>query len=486
MNRRAAARNIRGTPASPLAASMLLAEQINRRAGAKRAKSRLCPHQPFAKQRHFLAINTTEAAYGGALGGGKTDTLLMDFLSFAHIPGYTGAAIRRISPSLLGPSGLADRAAQWFPEFWHKGDRCLVIPTEDPRRPSRLFFRHCQYEQDKYAFQGLELDWLGVDEAQEFTQSQVEYIKTRVRGTGSQGPIRIRYTANPGQHPWFKERFIDPEYAPGEEQRPFVQAFMQDNPYIDHESYLKRLSGLDQETYAMLVEGKWEVGSQGLIYPIRQENVVDGFGDFVPTHQVIGIDLGASLKQPTTAYVSVLYAEDEPFTTIANAAVLTTAETLDEMSTRIAAMVLSDSVGVTVVVDPGGLGRNTIRELQARQMLAGYAVVEAEKSEKSLFRRLLRDELVHGSAKALAGSADALIEEARVLQWNDTGTDNLRGQQDHATDAWLYAWRHARAYLSEAPAPSETYLERMRRIAEEQKERELMGYGQEEENEIWR
>ena len=45
------------------------------------------PHKPFAKQAAFLLLNNLDSMYGGAAGGGKSNTLLMAGLQYVDIPG---------------------------------------------------------------------------------------------------------------------------------------------------------------------------------------------------------------------------------------------------------------------------------------------------------------------------------------------------------------------------------------------------------------
>ena len=50
------------------------------------------PHDPTPPQAAFLKLSdlgVSEALYGGAAGGGKSDALLMDALRYVDVPGYS-------------------------------------------------------------------------------------------------------------------------------------------------------------------------------------------------------------------------------------------------------------------------------------------------------------------------------------------------------------------------------------------------------------
>ena len=67
--------------------------------------------KPQPKQIEFLQRPEYEAFYGGAAGGGKSDSLLMEALRQTHIPNYRGLIIRKTYPQL---SELIDRSVEIY------------------------------------------------------------------------------------------------------------------------------------------------------------------------------------------------------------------------------------------------------------------------------------------------------------------------------------------------------------------------------------
>ena len=78
------------------------------------AWTKYIPHEPTHKQLAFLLINTLEAFYGGAAGGGKSDALLMAALQYVHVPYYSALLLRRTYTDLKLPGALIYRSHQWL------------------------------------------------------------------------------------------------------------------------------------------------------------------------------------------------------------------------------------------------------------------------------------------------------------------------------------------------------------------------------------
>ena len=71
---------------------------------ARNPRLKWCPHAPTERQRVFLELQTKEAFYGGAAGGGKSDALLMGALDYVDTPGYAALLLRRTYADLSLPS----------------------------------------------------------------------------------------------------------------------------------------------------------------------------------------------------------------------------------------------------------------------------------------------------------------------------------------------------------------------------------------------
>ena len=223
-----------------------------------------CPVLPTVSRQQgmFLLTPTSEALYGGAVGGGKTAALLMSALMYVDVPGYSALILRRTFPELEQPDGPIPQSLRWFatvPEAYrpsyNQGEHTWRFVTGAVIR-----FGHLESPAAMMKYQGGAYHFVGFDELTHFEQEQYEFIGlSRQRkppdGPLSEVPMRIRASANPGGpgHSWVKKRFIDAR-EPGVT---FVPAKVYDNPGIDSDDYVQRLMQLSPIVRQQLLDGDW-------------------------------------------------------------------------------------------------------------------------------------------------------------------------------------------------------------------------------------
>ncbi|MFO0796368.1 MAG: phage terminase large subunit [Gemmataceae bacterium] len=161
-------------------------------------------------QRRFLACDADIVVYGGAAGGGKSYALLLDPLRYVGTPGFRGVVFRRTYPQITEGGGLWDTAMEVYPHAGARANRSSLTFTFPSG--ARVAFRHLQYEQTIYNWQGAQVPWLGFDEGTHFTERQFLYLLSRNR-TAFGTPPRVRLTCNPDANSWlagFLAWWIDP------------------------------------------------------------------------------------------------------------------------------------------------------------------------------------------------------------------------------------------------------------------------------------
>ncbi len=180
----------------------------------------------------------------------------MAALQFVDVPGYAAILFRRTFSDLALPGALMDRAGEWLrgtAARWHGIEKRWSFPSG-----ATLSFGYLDTENDKYRYQSADFQYVGFDEASQFTESQYRYLFSRLRRLNtSDVPTRMRAASNPGGvgHEWVKKRFIgkDTHY----------QASLKDNPHIDAAEYRQNLANLDPITRQQLEHGDWDAYAGG-------------------------------------------------------------------------------------------------------------------------------------------------------------------------------------------------------------------------------
>lgn len=424
--------------------------------------SPFCPHLPTVQQRRFLDLADSEAFYGGAAGGGKSDALLMAALQFVHVPEYSALILRRTNKDLILPGAIMDRARTWLTGTaarWSASEQKWTFPSG-----ARLTFGYCQDPGDEERYQSAEFHYIGIDEVTQWLEKPYRFLFSRLRRlVASKVPARMRSAGNPGGigHRWVKERFVDPKTAIA----PFVPAKVQDNPHIDVDEYLKMLGKLEETSRLQLAEGRWVQDTGALVYRYDDErNGVDALPNLTDWHDVLGFDIGASESKPTSAFSHVVWHEHHPTAYVIKA--WKRAGLTPSTAATIVGRFVELHPDARVVMDEGALGKGYGNELRTRYQLP---VVAAKKTDKRGYRRLFNGEL-EGEAilgadgvptgkkpptiKVLRDPCRELLTEWDDLVLDDDGLDEMPGLANHCADATLYAWREARAFTSTA-APDE-------------------------------
>mgnify|MGYP002338656772 CR=1 FL=1 len=229
--------------------------------------------------------------FGGAAGPGKTDALLMAALMYVDHGDYHAILFRRTYPNLEKEGSLIPRSKKWLdhtPADYNGSQHKWTFPSG-----ATLSFGHMNYEDDRFNYNTAEFQFIGFDEATEFTEKQYRFLFSRLRkNKGNPVPLRQRSASNPigeGFH-WVRERFI-------KGNNPAILATLEDNPHIDKEEYEKSLSELDEVTKEKLLEGSWRETNQNAIYSsFTQKNIIAE----IPSIRRFWVGVDYGMSNPTT------------------------------------------------------------------------------------------------------------------------------------------------------------------------------------------
>lgn len=474
---------------------------LDSRAELWRRRLPYSPHVPTTPQARFLLLPHLEGLYGGAAGGGKSDALLMAALMYVHVPRYAAVIFRKSFQDLAKPDAIMTRAKEWLfgreGVSWNENDHQFTFSCPGGGR-STLTFSYMQHEDQKFNHQGAAYQFVGWDELTQFTETMYAYLISRCRrpkdiGGGeplSRVPLRIRGASNPGGkgHAWVLARFIEEAleettgqvWKTGEEvdlmlgrkwlrnrpvvddngqtvheNRAFVPAKLEDNPFLDVEEYSKGLRELDPVTRAQLRRGDWSVRPKGPLFDRTWFDIVDA----VPAgaRRFRYWDMAATAKEPGREpdwTVGTRVAFHDATGTLYIEDVQRSRERPAGVEARIKAAAELDGKGVSVAIEqePGSSGV-TVIDHYVRHVLPGWAVYGDKKT---------------GSKVDLARPLSALAERRGVKivrgLWNTAWLDEVEafpfGDKDDQVDSatgghrWVTSTSghgHTEASVADAP-----------------------------------
>src|SRR5262245_16470678 len=166
---------------------------------------------PPPQQVEFLVLSDVlETFYGGAGGGGKSQSFLYGALQYVDVPGYAALILRRRLTDLELPKSLLARARAYLAgtgAVYNGSTYTFTFPSS-----ATLTFGHPRNVGDELRYQSAEFDYIAIDEVTEWEESQYRFLFSRLRRLkGSRVPPRMRSGSNPGGvgHDWVKKRFVD-------------------------------------------------------------------------------------------------------------------------------------------------------------------------------------------------------------------------------------------------------------------------------------
>ena len=229
-------------------------------------------YQPTEKQKIFHASPANEILYGGAAGGGKTKALIMDALFRCLRSPNTTAAIFRRTYQELEDTDVKEAMAS-YPEAiakYNAGRHEFKLVNG-----SKILFRHCESEADRFKYSGIEIQFLYFDELTSFERVIYDFLKTRLRAKRSLGVVPIiRSASNPGNigHGWVKKMFVDAgPYMSIQEHEvysetlhkrrkvrtQYIPALAMENPFIT-DDYIFELEQKPEALRRALLNGDWD------------------------------------------------------------------------------------------------------------------------------------------------------------------------------------------------------------------------------------
>jgi hypothetical protein len=242
----------------------------------------------YPYQHRAMTTPANEILVGGSAGPGKSYFLRAASIIWAlEIPGISIFLFRRLYKELM-PNHVygAGKYMEMLKEMMDAGD-VDFNKSEGVFsfwNASRIQLCHAQYPDDVLIYLGAEFNVLLVDEATQFTEKMIRFLRSRVRLGSLEVPQKWKgklpkaiYASNPGGvgHNYFKQGFVDHgagvvHQAPEEDGgmiREYIPALYTDNVVMmrNDPTYASRLKGLgDEKLVEAYLKGSWDISADGM------------------------------------------------------------------------------------------------------------------------------------------------------------------------------------------------------------------------------
>jgi len=254
------------------------------------------------KQTMFHKANTYLALYGGAKGGGKSFSLVLEGARQIANPNYRGAIFRRTFPQLKQILDVMRKIYPLLGGVYKETKKLWIFPSG-----AILYLGYLQYEKDIEDWRGIEINYLAFDEITHFTEYMFDEMCSCVRTSSPDVKCYVRCSCNPGGVgvAWVKRRFIDittpMEVAflkrnidtdkwektdssdPEAIDQVFIPASVYDNKILlkNNPKYLTRLKNLPKKQREAYLDGNWDV-LEGQFFEEYDREVVEIKGWYEP------------------------------------------------------------------------------------------------------------------------------------------------------------------------------------------------------------
>jgi phage terminase large subunit len=215
------------------------------------------------KQWQFFTSEARYTCYGGARGGGKSWAVVRKAaLGAFNYPGIRILILRREYGDMEGT--LISPMIQILPagSYNYNKSEHMVTFVNGSKIKFGNMPGYSAAVQGKY--QGQEYEWLFIDEATQFLETEFRGLDAIVRGA-NKIPKRIYLTCNPGGpgHTWVKRLFVDRKFKKGEnpEDYVFIPATVDDNKdLMDADpAYVRALENLPEDIRRAHRHGDWNI-----------------------------------------------------------------------------------------------------------------------------------------------------------------------------------------------------------------------------------
>lgn len=404
------------------------------------ASTNLWPVSPTHKQSAALALcGIKDLFYGGAAGGGKSEYHLMAASQFANHAESRALILRKTYRDLTRPGALLDRAKEW----WEHRPDVTYRPSEMRftfDSGATIEFGHLKDSTAHFAYDGGEYTYIGIDEARQIPQNQIDFLRIRLRAKKNcPVPLQFRLTSNPGglSHNYLKHRYVD---TANTINRVFIPAGLKDNPHLNEEQYREQFEALTPVERAQMLEGDWSIVASTDFFEMEKIKWVDEVPD-KPWKWVRSWDYAATRARPGTDpdwTVGALMGFHEGQIVLAH--IERFRENPAETIERVVQIAQRDGKKVDIVgEEEGGSSGKSVTSYTSRE-LAGWSYTGMRPSgDKAARARGLSSSIRNGNFYCVSGGpwVQSFVDELRAFptpDMHDDQVDSMSQAETYLTD----------------------------------------------------
>jgi hypothetical protein len=206
-------------------------------------------------------------------------------------------------------------------------------------------------------------------------------------------------------------------------------------------------------------EGLWVSDDTNLVYPTNQNTILESAPRYPEQQHAIGIDLGSV---SASAIVVLRYSHFSRHVCVVDTW-KQSGLLVDELA-KVLQQYIDKYRPTHIIADTGGLGKVPVEEFRRRYHMP---IASADKMEKSFYSSVVANDLHSGYINVTVGCHELTSEWAKITK--DTAGQEIKGQENHLADAFLYAYRKIfNTVLKSAEVPKteeERFIERLSQSA---------------------
>lgn len=401
-----------------------------------------------AKQLEFMNSKAMFRLYGGAKGGGKSYAMRAECVRQALSHEWVrGLALRRTTPeikeNMVVP--MKKELPQWSYQY-NGSDNIMTFPNG-----STIRFSYCRNFDDVLQYQGVEYDFICIEELTHWTEEEFDILVTSLRTARSDIIPNFFGSTNPGGigHAWVKRRWIDRQFYDWEDpdQYEFIPARVWDNQVLldTMPQYVKTLENLPELDKRAYMDGDWDVFKGQYFKNFRREiHICEPFIPTKPKRRIIALDYGYTA--PSAVY---WIAQDTQGEITVYRELYETELTYNQLAVKIKAMTPENEKVEALIPDPaiskksesnGMRGTDDFSKRGFRIKLANNNRVQWWQKVREYLEPYTDPNTKQTKAKLnITENCQNLIRTLPLMVHDQTNVEDLNTKtEDHAVDALRY------------------------------------------------